>query len=76
MSALLWPMFVAAVEAIGEDDREKARNAFVGTERRQGMRNILTAWGIVEEVWRRWDEGLEEGWRDVADEKGINIVFG
>jgi len=79
MSALLWPLFVAAVEASGED-RELAREAFGGTERRQGMNNIGRAWEVVGEVWRRVD-ACEEGekevdWREICVERGICIVFG
>jgi hypothetical protein len=76
MSALLWPAFVGACEAVEEGDREMARRAFEGIERRQGMTNIAKAWEIVEEVWRRDDQGVEEGWRTICVERGISIVFG
>jgi hypothetical protein len=56
MGALLWPLFVAACEAMAEEDRALARHAFLGVERRQGMMNIERAWEIVQEVWRRADE--------------------
>jgi hypothetical protein len=55
MSALLWPLFVAACEAVGPDDRELAERAFDAIARRQGMMNIERAWDIVKEVWRRAD---------------------
>ncbi|KAF9874567.1 hypothetical protein CkaCkLH20_08130 [Colletotrichum karsti] len=55
MAALLWPLFVAACEAINPTDREIARQAFVAVERRQGMTNIQRAWTIAQEVWRRAD---------------------
>jgi len=83
MSALLWPLFVAAVEATGEEDRGLAREAFGGTERRQGMNNIGRAWEVVGEVWRRVDacekgekEEKEVDWRDICVERGVCIVFG
>ncbi|KUJ21649.1 uncharacterized protein LY89DRAFT_608045 [Mollisia scopiformis] len=76
MSALLWPLFVAACEAISDQDRELALNAFCGTERRQGMNNIMRAWEVVQEVWRKADLGEEVGWRDICGERGFNIVFG
>lgn len=92
MSALLWPLFVAACEAITEDDRSLALNAFCGTERRQGMNNIMRTWEVVQEVWKRADgcggargeSGFEEGvdgevdvdWRDICKERGFSIVFG
>lgn len=56
MGALLWPLFVAACEAVAGEDRELARLTFAGVERRQGMMNIERAWEIVREVWRRADE--------------------
>ncbi|KAF5525143.1 L-arabinose-responsive transcription regulator ARA1 [Colletotrichum aenigma] len=55
MAALLWPLFVAACEAVNPADREIARQAFVAVERRQGMTNIQRAWTIAQEVWRRAD---------------------
>jgi hypothetical protein len=84
MSALLWPLFVAACEAVEVRDRELARRAFGGIERRQGMCNIGRAWEIVGEVWMRadlrervgGDENGEGDWRDVCEERGFSIVFG
>jgi hypothetical protein len=77
MSALLWPLFVAACEAMMEDDRALAIDAFGGTERRQGMNNIMRAWEVVQEVWRRADLGEEDvNWRDICVERGFSIVFG
>jgi hypothetical protein len=82
MSALLWPLFVAAVEAVGEEDRELAIQGFGGIEKRPGMTNITRAWEVVSEVWRRVD-GLEDGeeavevdWRAICEERGVSIVFG
>jgi len=77
MSALLWPLFVASCEAITEEDRELAMSSFEGTERRQGMNNIMRTWEVVQEVWRRADLGEEVvNWRDICAERGFNIVFG
>jgi hypothetical protein len=77
MSALLWPLFVASCEATTEEDRESAMNGFCGTERRQGMNNIIRAWEVVQEVWRRADAG-DEGvnWTGICEERGFSIVFG
>ncbi|KAK3371174.1 fungal-specific transcription factor domain-containing protein [Lasiosphaeria ovina] len=55
MGALLWPLFVAACEAVSVEDRELADQAFSAVNQRQGMRNIERAWMIVREVWRRAD---------------------
>ncbi|KAG0648885.1 L-arabinose-responsive transcription regulator ARA1 [Hyphodiscus hymeniophilus] len=77
MSALLWPLFVAACEAVTEEDRALALEAFGGTERRQGMNNILRAWEVVQEVWSRADlTNADINWRDICEEMGFNIVFG
>jgi hypothetical protein len=40
------------------------------------MRNIVRAWEVVEEVWKKDDEGEEVCWRQVCAEKGFSIVFG
>jgi len=78
MSALLWPLFVAAVEAITPEDRILAGEAFEGTEKRQGMNNIVRAREVVKEVWRRVDidDGIEVDWREICMERGFNIIFG
>lgn len=75
MGALLWPLFVAACEAVTAEDRELARDAFQRVEKRQGMKNIQRAWEIVQEVWRRADMmqtdddlpamGVDGRWGDV-----------
>ncbi|KAH8812087.1 fungal-specific transcription factor domain-containing protein [Xylogone sp. PMI_703] len=83
MSALLWPLFAAACEALTEEDRALATKAFSGVEKRQGMNNIMRAWEVVQEVWRRVDYEAFEGragddvyWRNICGEMGLNIVFG
>lgn len=77
MSALLWPMFIAACEAIDEKDREVARVAFREASKKQGMLNIGRAWNVVLEVWDR--SGDYEGdvcWRQVCWERNIVIILG
>jgi hypothetical protein len=77
MSALLWPLFVAACVATTEEDRELALQAFSGTEKRQKMVNIMRAWEVVQEVWSRADLGGDDiDWMSICAEKGYNIVFG
>ncbi|RYP05580.1 hypothetical protein DL764_003693 [Monosporascus ibericus] len=85
MGALLWPLFVAACEAISREDRILAEKAFAEIEMRQGMTNIEQAWKVVREVWTRLDfvgavSDLEatpaDLWRRVSAELGVNIVFG
>lgn len=69
MAALLWPLFVAACEAVTIQDRDLARQAFVAIDRRQGMTNIERGWIIVQEVWRRSDFMDNEG--DVLAVPGV-----
>lgn len=77
MVALLWPLFTAACEAVEDVDRNVARAVFRHLETRQGMNNIVTAWEVCEQVWRRTDAGQREiEWREVAQEMGREIIFG
>lgn len=77
MAALVWPLFTAACEAAEDVDRNVARTVFRHLETRQGMNNIVTAWEICEEVWRRTDAGQADiDWRDVAQESGREVIFG
>lgn len=56
MGALLWPLFVASLEAQeGSQERTDAAAAFANLGKRQGMANIGRAWDVVQEVWRRAD---------------------
>jgi len=78
MTALLWPLFVAACEATLEKDMELASGSFAGMEKKQGMNNAVKAWEVVQEVWRRVDfrEDAEVNWRNICQERGFNIVLG
>lgn len=84
MGALLWPLFVAACEAVSAEDRALSQRAFVGIDQRQGMTNIAQAWKITQEVWKRLDvtnSDIPEVhdtalWRKVSAEMGVNIVLG
>ena len=55
LSALLWPLFMAACEARYPGDRKLAEQAFGALCQRQRMLNIERAWRVVCEVWRRAD---------------------
>lgn len=76
MSALLWPLFVAACEATSAADRSLARQAFVAIDKRQGMINIERAWCIVREVWRRADDIEIEGTTMLHHPRQSDIVVG
>ena len=77
MAGLVWPLFTAAVEAVEEVDRNVAKTVFQHLEQRQGMGNIMTAWEVCMELWRRSDLGQgEPHWRDVARDMGREVIFG
>ena len=76
MSALLWPLFVASCEAVDEMDQNVSRTVFKYLEQRQNMQNIVFAWDVAEDIWRRREHERELDWRDVTDERGGSIVFG
>ncbi|KKP02380.1 hypothetical protein THAR02_05532 [Trichoderma harzianum] len=92
MGALLWPLFVASCEATDAEDRELSRQTFAAINQRQGMANIERARCIVEEVWRRADNGEDDEddedetvhiveqkndlWRRVSQDMGVTVVFG
>ncbi|PMD28880.1 hypothetical protein L207DRAFT_539298 [Hyaloscypha variabilis F] len=80
MSTLLWPLFVAACNAIEQTDRDLATNVFVAIDKRQGTKNIADAWTVVREVWRRSDLVKESGgdevqWKEICQERNLNIVL-
>lgn len=77
MATLVWPLFTAACEAVEDVDRNVARTVFRHLETRQGMNNIVTAWEVCEEVWRRSDAGHGDvEWRDVAQSLSKEVLFG
>ena len=71
MCALLWPICTASTEAVEEVDRNVARTVFGHLEHRQGMKNIVGAWDMVEEGWMRGDGGEERVWRGAAGEEVV-----
>ena len=77
MATLVWPLFTASCEAVEDVDRNVARTVFRHLETRQGMNNIVTAWEVCEEIWKRSDAGMGEvDWRDVAQSMEKEILFG
>ncbi|BDD61647.1 hypothetical protein MAP00_006685 [Monascus purpureus] len=73
--ALLWPWFMVAAEATGEDLREEARQ-WSGVAMRYGGRNIEAAEQVVREVWRRHDQRLSRAtWVDVVREWAVSLVL-
>ena len=77
MATLVWPLFTAACEAVEDNDRNVARTVFRHLETRQGMNNIVTAWEVCEEMWRRNDAGQGDlDWRDVSRSMEKEILFG
>ncbi|KAG8528876.1 uncharacterized protein KY384_006565 [Bacidia gigantensis] len=77
MTTLVWPLFTASCEATEDVDRNVARTVFRHLETRQGMNNIVTAWEVCEEIWRRSDAGQENlEWREVAQSMEKEILFG
>lgn len=83
-AGMLWPLFVSSIEASEGRDRGMARQAFAALEGLKGVVNASKAWEVVLEVWHRKDLARAGGgpdlggmgWRRVADEMGISLVFG
>ncbi|KAE9582216.1 L-arabinose-responsive transcription regulator ARA1 [Colletotrichum fructicola] len=50
-NALLWPLYVAACEAVTDHDQGLAKSVFLEIGRRQGMVNIEQAQGTVLQRW-------------------------
>lgn len=74
-SPLAWPWFIVACEATNKSARQKLL-LWVGFARRYGMRNLETAEQIVDEVWRRHDNHLQNAsWVEVIREWGTNLVL-
>ncbi|KND94286.1 hypothetical protein TOPH_00781 [Tolypocladium ophioglossoides CBS 100239] len=76
MGSLLWPLFVAACEAVTPADRALAEHAFAGVGRRQGMKNIERAWRVVREVWRRADDVKLDAEEPVDEELLLGVKTG
>lgn len=82
VSGVLWPVFVAACEAVDESLREELGSWFeMGKVR--GIDNIYVAGKVVREVWKRRDDlsamgiGGEENvrWREVMKDMGLDILL-
>jgi hypothetical protein len=53
------------------------RDSFGGTERRQEMNNIMRAWAVVQEIWRKADlqHGVEVIWGGYLWREGVYCVW-
>lgn len=84
MGALLWPLFVAACDALSNEDRALARRTFDKMKRHQGMANIETAWAVIQEVWRQQDDFGNttskskdpDLWRKISRQMEVCVVLG
>lgn len=75
-SGFLWPLFITGCEAVDEDLRAKVAKYF-DIRQTLGIANVPTARKVVEEVWRRRDEGASDvSWHEVMAELGIDILLG
>ncbi|CAH0025409.1 unnamed protein product [Clonostachys rhizophaga] len=72
VSALLWPLFIAASEAVTKEDRLMATQTFNCLQQRQGMVNIDHASEIILKTW----SDPFRSWEMVEQEMGFTIVFG
>jgi hypothetical protein len=64
---LLWPLFVAGSEAVGEYERGVVRERCRGITRRGGYANNLAGLQILEKLWREGDEAVVSGKSVVGD---------
>jgi len=74
---LLWPSFITACEAEGEELRTRCIRLFT-KGRRRGIEGICSAEQVVREVWRRRDQaGGSAGikWNDVMSDMGSDILL-
>jgi hypothetical protein len=75
-SGLLWPLFITGCEA---NDKELRRKIIEHFDKRGslGIANVAAARRVVDEVWRRRDDGaLGVTWHEVMAELGIDILLG
>jgi hypothetical protein len=75
VSGFLWPLFITAWEADEEDLRVRIKIHF---EKRQrlGIANVTKSRKVVDEVWRRRDQGCADVfWHEVMAELGIDILL-
>ena len=69
-ACMLFPMFIAACEAVEEDDRDRLLERLVSVQD-AGLSQARMAVDVVQAVWKKRDqEGFEEvGWEDVVKER-------
>ncbi len=69
---LLWPLFIAGSEAVGEVERGVVRDRCLGISRRGGYANNLAGLDVLEKVWR---EGEMKGFGWEKWMKGVDGEF-
>lgn len=72
---LLFPVFVAACEALGKDMQKRFEDFFDRLSM-QGLGTYYQARMVVKEVWKRRDNNQERfAWRHVLQDRNVNIML-
>jgi arginine metabolism regulation protein II len=75
-TGIIWPGFLAAVEACGENRRSIALAWLRNNGQRSGWRSFESAAGIAEELWRiREHEDPNRTWVDLLRGQGTTLVL-
>ncbi|KKY24905.1 putative c6 transcription factor [Phaeomoniella chlamydospora] len=82
---VLWPAFIAAVEAVGPKAVAEARTWMADGSRTRGMNNRNVVYSVIEEVWhrrlrisqavRRPPGEIKVDWRILMAELGANVLL-
>jgi hypothetical protein len=76
-AGLLWPLFVASLNVAETTGINDAHAAFSKLYSRRQANNILAAWRICQEIWKRRGMGIRDvPWQRVASELDVAVVFG
>jgi arginine metabolism regulation protein II len=75
VNIVVWPTFIAACDAIGEDLRLRSIEC-LRQAAWSGFRNWEAAEGVAREVWRRRDAGyVNATWQSVLRESSVNMIL-
>lgn len=73
---IVWPGFIAAVEALGEERQRGIRDFLIESASVSGMRSFDLAAHIAEEVWKaRQVSGPRYSWVDLVRERNMSLVL-
>lgn len=74
--SIIFPLFLAGLCCCSDEERDRMRTRFAGYQERNLAQNISRTMNLLEEVWKRDDQGAKHvHWYSIIESRGWDICF-